>query len=99
MKFAPDRSFVTISLGRASPHELRVVIEDEGPGIAPGEHLRIFDRFFIGSSRQADQTPSAGLGLSIAKLIVERSGGTIGFEHRTGSGACCVIALPCTTVD
>ena len=67
---------------------------DSGPGIQPGEHERIFDRFF--TSRNPDTAPhsGAGLGLSIAKLAIERNGGRIFFDRNTTGGARCCIDLP-----
>jgi signal transduction histidine kinase len=58
-------------------------VSDTGVGILP-EHLpRVFDRFYRGNSNRADRSGS-GLGLSIAKAITERHGGTISVKSRTG---------------
>ena len=94
LKFAPDHSAITITLTRPTSEALQVSIEDEGPGIAPGEHERIFDRFFSGSASQSSQGKSAGLGLSIARLIVDRSGGLIRFEEAIPKGARCILEFP-----
>ncbi len=71
--------------------ELRVA--DDGPGIAPGERERIFDRFF-----QADGTRAAGgagLGLSIARWIVAEHTGTIAAGNNAdGRGALFIVELP-----
>jgi K+-sensing histidine kinase KdpD len=71
-----------------------MTIQDEGPGIAPGEHVKVFDRFFTGSDHAATKTNGVGLGLSIAKLIVERAGGYIRFDEQSHQGAKCLIDLP-----
>jgi signal transduction histidine kinase len=63
---------------------LRVTVTDSGEGI-PSEHLsRIFDRFYKVSSSRAARSTGSGLGLSIAKAITERHGGTISVASRPG---------------
>jgi len=94
LKFAPAQSVVTISFSHPAAERLRITIEDEGPGIAPGEHLKVFERFFTGTATTSPQGSGAGLGLSIAKLIVERSGGSIAFDAAANPGARCLIDLP-----
>jgi DNA-binding NarL/FixJ family response regulator/anti-sigma regulatory factor (Ser/Thr protein kinase) len=66
---------------------LRVEVQDTGPGIAPEEHARIFERF-----TQIDETATrrhggSGLGLSISKQLVELQGGRIGVESAAGRGS------------
>jgi signal transduction histidine kinase len=64
-----------------------------GPGIAHEEKKRVFERFYTSRAPANAAGSGAGLGLSIAKLIFDRTGGTIGFEDLQ-HGACCVIDLP-----
>jgi C4-dicarboxylate-specific signal transduction histidine kinase len=72
------------------PDGLRLIVEDDGPGI-PREHLqRIFDPFF--TTRQVEG--GAGLGLSIAHGIVMDHGGSITVRNRGGRGAAFTIRLP-----
>jgi signal transduction histidine kinase len=73
---------------------LDISIEDEGPGIPSEEYAKVFDRFFTSSDRSTANTSGVGLGLSIAKLIVERAGGRIWFDEAFNLGARCVIRLP-----
>ncbi|WP_263385422.1 ATP-binding protein [Granulicella arctica] len=73
----------------------KVCIHDSGPGILPAERERVFDRFFTSDSASTSNRSGAGLGLSIAKLIVDRSGGQIFFEDsKIEQGANCCIELP-----
>jgi two-component system OmpR family sensor kinase len=66
---------------------------DSGSGIAPEHVAHVFERFYkVDSSRTSGQAGS-GLGLSIAKAIVERHGGTISVTSRPGQTAF-VISLP-----
>ncbi len=74
VKYTPESGRVDISL-QASAGQAVLTIEDSGPGIAPEDRARAFDRFF----RAADVSlePGSGLGLAIVKVIAERHGGSI----------------------
>jgi PAS domain S-box-containing protein len=67
---------------------LRIAIRDNGPGLSPEQKQRIFEPFFT-TKRQG-----TGLGMAIAKRIVEAHGGQISVGHGTGPGAQIVITLP-----
>ncbi|WP_175796135.1 ATP-binding protein [Burkholderia anthina] len=70
----------------------RIVVRDDGPGVAHGEHERLGDRFYRGSGAQA---PGSGLGLSIVTRIAQYFGGTVRFRTGIdGQGLGIVIALP-----
>jgi heavy metal sensor kinase len=99
LKFSPDNSVITITYQRSSnPREtVRLVVQDEGPGITPGEHERIFERFFRGYQQSHKNAGGTGLGLPISRLIIERSGGSIWFDETSRDGARCVIELPLYT--
>jgi two-component system, sensor histidine kinase and response regulator len=89
LRFTPDGGAVAI---RTEPHDdaVRFSVIDQGPGI-PAEHLpRIFDRFWQAQRRGE----GAGLGLAIAKGIVEAHGGTIWAETQEGDGARFHFTLP-----
>lgn len=69
-------------------------VRDTGAGIAP-EHLPyIFDRFYRGDRSRQTQTGEAGLGLAIARSIVESHGGTIGVTSVEGQGSTFTIHIP-----
>jgi len=90
----------SVTLG-AEPAEdgLRLWVQDTGPGIAEEDLERIFDRMYRGdTSRQRDGSGS-GLGLTIARSIVEAHGGRIWAESQYGEGARFVIALPLQQPD
>jgi signal transduction histidine kinase len=75
-----------------------VVIEvvDEGPGIAPDDADRVFERFYRADTARASSDGGAGLGLAIARWIVELHGGEIHPEPREPHGCRMVVTLPGT---
>lgn len=70
----------------------QLTVLDRGPGVPPGEELRIFDRFHRAES--ARTMPGSGLGLSIVREVVERAGGTVSAAGRDGGGAVIGFRLP-----
>jgi NtrC-family two-component system sensor histidine kinase KinB len=71
-----------------------ISIADNGPGIPPEEHLRIFEKFYQVEESFTGQVPGAGLGLSLARRIVEKHGGRIRVESTPGEGSMFFIGLP-----
>jgi CheY-like chemotaxis protein len=67
-------------------HVVRIAVADRGPGIPLEFHKRIFQKFAQADSSDTRQKGGTGLGLNIAKAIVERMGGRIGFETQVGVG-------------
>jgi len=86
IKFTPAGGRVEVKVARGI---LRV--SDTGPGIPPERLPRIFDRF----ARTGAMNAGAGLGLSIAKKIVELHGWTIAVESTVGKGTTFTVTLPC----
>jgi signal transduction histidine kinase len=84
---------VTLDL-RMAAGEAVVAVSDTGPGISPADQKRLFDRFFRTASATAGVTPGTGLGLTIAKAIVEAHHGTIEVESVVGSGSTFRATLP-----
>ena len=78
------------AVGRTA--ELRVA--DDGPGIPAADRARVFERFARLDSARARATGSSGLGLAIARAIVDRLGGTLELEEPEQPGASFVIRLP-----
>ncbi len=77
-KYTPTDGQIRLQLQRVSAdkndnnsHKVQIVVEDSGPGIAPEEYNRVFDRFYrVGGDRHNSGTPGSGLGLAIVKEIV-----------------------------
>jgi two-component system sensor histidine kinase KdpD len=91
LKYTPAETPIEISASMAD-RIVSVTVADRGPGFAPGEDARVFDKFYRG--RQAGTQSGAGLGLAIARGIVEAHGGRITAEPRTGGGAVFRFTLP-----
>jgi signal transduction histidine kinase len=71
-----------------------VTVTDEGVGIPLDEQERIFERFYRTSQAVARQTPGTGLGLYLARAIVEAHGGRIWVESIPGRGSSFSFSVP-----
>jgi two-component system sensor histidine kinase GlrK len=97
LKFGPMGGVVTIQL-RAHP-EWNVVdlsVSDNGPGIPAEDLPHVFDRFYQGRQNGKNKLPGSGLGLALAKRVVEAHGGKIGMESEVGKGTTVRFELPLT---
>lgn len=93
IKYSPKGGLIQIK-GRFSSDEAIVTITDEGVGIPIEERPHIFESFFRGSRERQRRTSGAGLGLYLAKAIVEAHDGRIWVESRSGEGAAFSFAIP-----
>lgn len=75
-------------------HEAVVAVRDGGDGIHPSDHDRVFERFYRAATTRALQTGGAGLGLYIAKRLLEAMGGRIWLDSAPGNGATFSFSLP-----
>jgi signal transduction histidine kinase len=82
---------VDVVCGAADGH-LRVDVRDDGPGIDPGEQRLIFEKF--GRARDGHAKPGTGLGLFIARSIVEAHGGSLDVRSVVGRGSTFTVELP-----
>ncbi len=94
LKFAPPSGEIRISV-RCERDCARVSVQDDGPGIAPEYHQRIFEKF--GQAGNAARKLGTGLGLTFCKLAVEAHGGRIGVESEIGKGSTFWFTLPRNT--
>jgi two-component system phosphate regulon sensor histidine kinase PhoR len=93
VKFSPQGGAVVIRVGREGEF-VRVSVTDQGPGIPAGEIPALFKPFYRGSAPLPPGERSSGLGLSIARRIVEEHGGAIGVESVVGHGSTFWFTLP-----
>ena len=95
LSHSPDGGAIRIPVA-ANGESVRVTVSDSGPGIAP-EHLpRVFDRFYQAGNAHRG-TAHAGLGLAIAKRIVELHGARLEVESTLGHGTAFSFQLPACT--
>jgi len=73
---------------------VRLEVSDTGIGIAREEQQRLFERFFRASTASDQQIPGTGLGLYIARAIVEAHGGSIAVRSELGEGTSFCVELP-----
>ena len=92
-KFSPEGEQVEVSVSGGGG-VVRVAVADRGDGIPEAFRKRIFERFSQADSSDTRSQGGTGLGLSITRGIVERHGGTIGFETETGKGTTFFFELP-----
>jgi signal transduction histidine kinase len=72
----------------------RIVIEDDGPGISPELLGQVFEPFFRADPARRQDIPGAGLGLTIAREIIQRAGGTVSIANRKEGGLIQIVELP-----
>ncbi|MGF1597762.1 MAG: sensor histidine kinase [Acidimicrobiales bacterium] len=90
VRLAPEGTTILITT-RATADEAEVCVIDEGPGIAPEDVQRVFDRFWRGP----DAGPGLGLGLSIVRQVAERHGGRVEVStNERGKGSTFTLTLP-----
>jgi two-component system sensor histidine kinase KdpD len=91
-KYSPPDSPIEIE-ARIEEGQTIITVKDRGPGIGPDELERVFEKFYRGRRSRA-KTEGTGMGLAIAKGIVEAHGGKIRAQNRPGGGAAIVFTLP-----
>ena len=92
-KFSPSGTEVLVTIKKCG-ESVRIAIRDHGPGIPDNYKQRIFEKFVQVQASDARSRGGSGLGLSIAKQVVDRLGGQIGLEDAAGGGSIFTIVLP-----
>ena len=97
IKHSPPGKAVTINLAAAldsQPATINLSVADNGDGIPPAEHEKIFEPFYRRGTELRRETPGIGIGLTIVKHVVQAHGGRIRVQSAVGAGSRFTIELP-----
>ena len=93
VKYSANRKYILIEVFKNSTSAM-ISVTDNGVGIAKDELKKIFDKFYRVPTTKVRETRGSGLGLALAKHIIEAHGGTIEVESEVGKGSKFTIRLP-----
>jgi signal transduction histidine kinase len=93
IKYSPEGGTIEVG-GEADGHSVTVFIRDEGVGISESEQEHIFDRFYRVDGTLSRKTQGTGLGLYLAKGIIEAHNGTLNVKSKLGEGSTFFFTLP-----
>jgi len=96
IKHSPPGTTVAVNTSIAG-EQARISVADEGPGVDEADLPRVFERFFRGRDEADTLASGLGIGLAVAKDIIERHGGSISLGNRAQGGAELLILLPVGT--
>ncbi|MFP3727261.1 sensor histidine kinase [Priestia filamentosa] len=96
VKYTPNGGevYLTLSIESSSPQMFQIIVQDTGIGIAPESYDLIFARFYREDKARSKQIAGHGLGLSIAKLIVDVHQGTIAVSSELNKGSTFKVQIP-----
>jgi signal transduction histidine kinase len=93
IKYSPDGGEIFVE-GKVNPDSVVVSVKDNGPGLSDTEKRKVFNRFYRGNDDIARKNRGSGLGLPIAKAIIESHNGKIWVESERGQGSRFTFLLP-----
>ncbi len=94
LKYTPSGGHVHVGC-QVDASEVAIMVKDDGIGIDPADHARIFERFQRGNDPSVAAESGTGIGLTTAREIVQRHGGDIELISQKGQGAAFIVRLPC----
>ncbi len=99
IKFSSHGGRVTVALGPGGTGLVRLDVRDTGPGVPAEDRERVFDKFYQVGRVDGQRPPGSGLGLTIARHLVELHGGRVWVEPGRNGGSAFVVLLPTTAGD
>ena len=93
IKYSPEGGLIVIR-GEVRPTDVVVSIADQGVGISPEDLIPLFDKYFRVKSPTGYHVPGTGLGLPVARAIVETHGGRIWANSSIGEGTTLYFSIP-----
>jgi two-component system phosphate regulon sensor histidine kinase PhoR len=93
IKYSGERKALRVSATRIGDR-LALSVADEGIGIPPGEHARIFEKFYRVGRSETQGRRGSGVGLALVRHVAEAHGGRVTVESRPGGGSVFTIFLP-----
>jgi PAS domain S-box-containing protein len=94
IKYSPNADKVEVWIRQLGKNRVSVSVKDFGIGIDEKDHEKIFERFYRAGGKEEQTFPGFGIGLFIAKEIIERHGGTIVLTSEKGRGSVFTFTLP-----
>lgn len=94
IKFTNRGGSITIGWEALSAGETRIFVEDTGVGMKESDMAKIFDRFYQVSGEGGSSEQGVGIGLALAKELVEQHGGQLEVSSEVGQGSCFTVLLP-----
>lgn len=96
VKYSREEKWISLSIHKIAD-EARIEVQDRGIGMAAGESLRIFEKFYRIESEETISVEGSGLGLYLARHAVEAHGGRITLKSEPGRGSIFTVCLPIET--
>src|SRR6476620_11846961 len=96
IKYSPNSDKVEVWIRQSEKNRVSVRVKDFGIGVDEKDHEKIFERFYRAGGKEEQTFPGFGIGLFIAKEIIERHGGSISLTSEKGKGSVFTFTLPAT---
>lgn len=94
IKYSPDKNLIEVMISQAENNQVKICVKDFGIGINKVDQEKVFERFYRVSGKNESTFSGFGIGLFIAKEIIERHNGTISVESELGQGSTFSFTLP-----
>jgi K+-sensing histidine kinase KdpD len=98
IKYSPEGGLIVLR-GEIRQNVVVIGVSDQGIGISPEDLIPLFERYYRGRSHNGFRVPGTGLGLPVARAIVEAHGGRIWAESKVGQGTTIYFSIPRPIID